>query len=217
MSISAKEEILGRIRKALVDVKDDNPEETKIEWRYKQPTPIEGDMIDYFLELVADYKADVERVKNADLPATLVKHLKDIDAKSVILPSGLEESWRKAIVDAGFDVREDDNLTARELNEIDAVVTAAAVGVANTGTFAMDHRPDQGRRALTLVPDAHICVVRADQVVSNTPEAIARLKPSVDDGQPITFVAGPSATSDIKLSRVEGVHGPRTLHVIVAE
>lgn len=217
MSISAKEEILGRIRRSLVDVRDSDPEESKIEWAYKQPTPIEGDMIDYFLELVADYKADVERVKNADLPETIVKHLKDIGAKSVILPEGLDEAWRKAIVDAGFDVRADDNLTARELNEIDAVVTASAVGVANTGTFAMDHRADQGRRALTLVPDAHICVVRADQVVSNTPEAIARLKTSVDDGQPITFVAGPSATSDIELSRVEGVHGPRTLHVIVAD
>ena len=217
MSISAKEEIFSRLHEALVDVTDENPEESPITWQYGQPSGIPGDIVDYFLQLVADYKAEVERVAVADLPATIVRHLRDIGAKSVILPAGLDSSWRAAIEAGDFDVRDDDNLTARELNEIDAVVTAAAVGVANTGTFAMDHRPDQGRRALTLVPDAHICVVRADQVVSNTPEAIARLQASIKDRQPITFVAGPSATSDIELSRVEGVHGPRILHVIVVD
>nr|WP_076389373.1 LUD domain-containing protein [Vaginimicrobium propionicum] len=214
---TAKEEIFSRIRKALVDVKDSDPAEAEIGWQYKQPTKLDGDIVDIFLELVADYKAEVERVKAADLPGAIVAHLKQIGAGSVLLPDGVDESWRQAIEQAGFDIRKDDNLTARQLNEIDAVVTAAAVGVANTGTFALDHRPDQGRRALTLVPDAHICVLRADQVVSNTPEAIARLRASITDGQPLTFVAGPSATSDIELSRVEGVHGPRTLHVIVAD
>lgn len=214
---TAKEEIFSRIRKALVDVKDSDPAEAEIGWQYKQPTKLDGDIVEIFLELVADYKAEVERVKAADLPGAIVAHLKQIGAGSVLLPDGVDESWRQAIEQAGFDIRKDDNLTARQLNEIDAVVTAAAVGVANTGTFALDHRPDQGRRALTLVPDAHICVLRADQVVSNTPEAIARLRASITDGQPLTFVAGPSATSDIELSRVEGVHGPRTLHVIVAD
>ena len=214
---TAKEEIFSRIRKALVDVKDSDPAEAEIGWQYKQPTKLDGDIVDIFLELVADYKAEVERVKAADLPGAIVAHLKQIGAGSVLLPDGVDDSWRQAIEQAGFDIRKDDNLTARQLNEIDAVVTAAAVGVANTGTFALDHRPDQGRRALTLVPDAHICVLRADQVVSNTPEAIARLRASITDGQPLTFVAGPSATSDIELSRVEGVHGPRTLHVIVAD
>lgn len=214
---TAKEEIFSRIRKALVDVKDSDPAEAEIGWQYKQPTKLDGDIVDIFLELVADYKAEVERVKAVALPGTIVAHLKQIGAGSVLLPDGVDESWRQAIEQAGFDIRKDDNLTARQLNEIDVVVTAAAVGVANTGTFALDHRPDQGRRALTLVPDAHICVLRADQVVSNTPEAIARLRASITDGQPLTFVAGPSATSDIELSRVEGVHGPRTLHVIVAD
>lgn len=217
MSQSAKEEIFARIHEALADVVDDNPTEAAINWEYAQPTPVEGDLVDYFLELVADYKAEVERVPSVDLPETIVRHLREIGAKSVILPAGLESSWRAAIATAGFEVRDDADLSARELNEIDAVVTAGAVGVANTGTFALDHRLDQGRRALTLVPDAHICVLRADQVVSNTPQAIARLRASVGDGQPLTFVAGPSATSDIELSRVEGVHGPRTLHVIVAD
>ena len=95
------------------------------------------------------------------------------------------------------------------------MLTAAAVGIAETGTFVLDHHDDQGRRALTLVPDRHVCVVRADQVVTDVPEAVVRLREAVEAGRPLTWVSGPSATSDIELSRVEGVHGPRSLHVLV--
>ena len=117
----------------------------------------------------------------------------------------------------GVEVIEDSALTPLQLNEIDAVVTACAVGVAETGTIVLDHADDQGRRALSLVPDIHVCVVAADQVVSDVPEAITRLGDAATSRRPMTFISGPSATSDIELSRVEGVHGPRTLHVIVTE
>ena len=216
--VTAKEEIFARIRAALADVADPDPAETAIPWSYGLSTNVD-DPVSLFLERVEDYKADVARVPAVDVPATIVAHLQDLEVRSVVLPAGLDASWRDAIVAAGFEVVSDDPmLTPSELDKIDAVVTAVAVGVAETGTFVMDHRADQGRRALTLVPDRHICVVRADQVVTDMPEAIARLKPSVaGDGQPLTFVSGPSATSDIELSRVEGVHGPRVLHVIVSE
>ena len=103
----------------------------------------------------------------------------------------------------------------QQLDELDGSLTACAVAVAETGTFVLDGGPGQGRRALTLVPDLHICVVREDQVVALVPEAVRRLEESVRSGRPLTFVAGPSATSDIELDRVEGVHGPRVLHVVV--
>lgn len=97
------------------------------------------------------------------------------------------------------------------------MVTGARVGIAETGTIVLDHAADQGRRALSLIPDVHVCVVGLDQVVSDVPEAVARLQASSDQGQPLTWISGPSATSDIELIRVEGVHGPRTLHVILVE
>jgi L-lactate dehydrogenase complex protein LldG len=110
---------------------------------------------------------------------------------------------------------EDASLSVPELDALDGALTGCAIGIAEVGAFVLDGGPGQGRRALSLVPDLHICVVREDQVVGLVPEAVRKLEESVRAGRPLTFVAGPSATSDIELDRVEGVHGPRTLHVVV--
>ena len=129
-----------------------------------------------------------------------------------------EDGGREAIEGAGFDARVDDpQLSKKDLNDTDAVVTGAACGIADTGSIVLTHVEDQGRRAITLVPDRHVCVVKASQVVSDVPEAIQIVKPAVHEGQPLTFISGGSATSDIELSRVDGVHGPRRLYVIVVD
>ncbi|MBV8349154.1 MAG: LUD domain-containing protein, partial [Mycolicibacterium sp.] len=142
-----------------------------------------------------------------------------LDASGVrrlIAPDGLCPEWLGAARDAGIETIPDTGpRSAADLDGIDAVVTAAAVGIASTGTIVLDHGPDQGRRALTLVPDLHVCVIRDDQLLADVPEAVARLQTSVTDGRPLTWISGPSATSDIELDRVEGVHGPRKLHIVL--
>ncbi|MEL4504678.1 lactate utilization protein C [Luteococcus sp. H138] len=217
--MNAKDEILRRVRTALADVPaGDAATDTPVVWTYEQPTAMD-DVIGRFCERVADYKATVVRVggSDAEIAQAVVDGLKAIGVKDAILPSGIPEGWRAAVEAAGIAVvRDEPSLTHDQLNAAGAVVTGARVGAAESGTIMLDHADDQGRRALSLVPDAHICVVRTDQVVSDIPEAVGRLQGSVKERRPITWISGPSATSDIELSRVEGVHGPRTLYVIVA-
>lgn len=216
--MSAREVILGRIREALSDVVQPDPAlDVPIPWEYGRPTPM-PDILERFVEMVVDYKATVRRVPAAEVPATITALLKEKGVGSMVVPAGIDEAWRKAVAEAGVTVREDDPpLSHQELNATDGVLTASVVSIAETGTIVLDHGPDQGRRALSLVPDLHLCVVRADQVVSDVPEAVGRLAASIGAGRPLTWISGGSATSDIELNRVEGVHGPRTLLVILAE
>lgn len=215
---TAKEDILRRIREATRDVTESDPAlDTPIEWTYGQPlaTP---DVLADFVEKVEDYRATVVRVPADRVGVAVVEGLRALGAASVVLPAGLDTDWRQAIESSGIAVHADEpQLTAAELNGIDAVVTASAVSMADSGTIALDHGPDQGRRALTLVPDRHVCVVRSDSVVSDVPEGIVALAPAIRNGNPVTWISGGSATSDIELSRVEGVHGPRHLYVVLAE
>jgi L-lactate dehydrogenase complex protein LldG len=158
----------------------------------------EGD-VDLFCKRVADYVANVHRVTGlADVP---------VSARVVVAP-GLAADFPRAVEDGP-------HIPPAELDGFDAALTGCALAIAETGTIVLDGGPRSGRRALTLVPDHHLCVVRAEQIVASVPEAIAELADAARDGRPITFVSGPSATSDIELERVEGVHGPRRLDVFV--
>ena len=127
------------------------------------------------------------------------------------LAPGIPDAWRPS----GIDLIVDDALSAQRLDELDGVITGSAVGIAESGTIVLDGAPDQGRRALTLVPDLHLCVIDGARVVASLPEAMELLTGSIAAGRPITFISGPSATSDIELRRVQGVHGPRRLEVII--
>ena len=196
---SARDEILGRVRSALAGV-EPTPEPVVAPRAVHDPPRSHAQVVDLFAERVADYRAAVDRVA----PADLARH-------RVVVPSGLDGVLRAAVSHPVVD----EELSAAELDTVDAVLTTACVGIAETGTIVLDHGPGQGRRALTLVPDRHVCVVHADQVVPNVPDAMARLATSVARGRPLTWVSGPSATSDIELTRVEGVHGPRVLHVVL--
>ncbi|MXP24222.1 lactate utilization protein C [Gordonia sp. HNM0687] len=209
--MNAREEILGRVRAALDDVPDPNPAETTVDWTYGQAVDT-GDLspVDRFAERVADYRAAVEQVAEPDLAAAVAAAL-----ASVRGPILADDTVRRRLGSSSLEWLDDAQLSADDLDAAGAVVTTAAVGIANTGTIVLDHGAGQGRRAVSLVPDVHLCIIDAAQVVSDVPEAVAHL---IDHGvqhRPQTWISGPSATSDIELDRVEGVHGPRTLHVII--
>ena len=158
------------------------------------------------LPLPESYRAVVVRCGPDDVAERVREGL--ASAQTVVVPRGFPPEWWPE----GFDrVADEPPLSADDLDAVDAVVTTAALGIAVTGTIVLDHGPGQGRRALSLVPDRHVCVVTADQVVPDVPDAVRGLDPV----RPQTWISGPSATSDIELDRVEGVHGPRNLHVIV--
>jgi L-lactate dehydrogenase complex protein LldG len=199
----ARTDILGRIRRSLLDRPDNAP----VPRDYDLTRPVD-DLPGLFAERVADYRAQVRRVTVRRLPAMIGTVLGERNANSVVVPADLPASWCVN----GFDWQIDDPaLPVETLDQADGVLTGCAVAIAETGTIVLDAGTTQGRRALTLVPDYHLCVVRAKQIVATVPEALAALDPV----RPLTFISGPSATSDIELNRVEGVHGPRTLEVLL--
>jgi L-lactate dehydrogenase complex protein LldG len=201
----ARSVVLGRIRRALAD----RPAATEIPRSYDTSRPL-GDLVELAAERIADYRAEVHRVALSDVPAKIASLLMARGATRMVGPVDLPPSWQ---VDAAEWLIDSPALSIDQLDGADGVLTGCAVAIAETGTIVLDGGETQGRRALTLVPDYHLCVVRTDQIVGIVPEALARLEPT----RPLTFISGPSATSDIELDRVEGVHGPRTLHVIIAD
>ncbi|MFF7330164.1 LUD domain-containing protein [Streptomyces sp. NPDC008150] len=211
--MNSRDRILGRVRRALADVPaDDAPYERAVDRGYlREHGGLDAAAtVELLAENLADYRARVHRCTAAELPGVLGRLLAEHGATSVLVPSGLDAAWLAA-TDATRvpDVAES---TPAELDRVDSVVTGCAVAVAETGTIVLDGSAGQGRRRTTLVPDHHVCVVRVpDQVVSSVPQGLERLVPS----RPQTWISGPSATSDIELDRVEGVHGPRTLEVVL--
>jgi len=204
--MKAREEILGRIRSAHVATRDH-----QIRREYVHTRDL-SDPVDLFVERVEDYKATVIRTDPGNVAAAVAKSL--VGARRVVVPAGFKTSWQPGEIDI---VGDEPVLSSDDLDGVDAVLTSAVVGIAVTGTIVLDHTEGQGRRALTLVPDLHVCVITAQQIVGDVPEAIARLTSSVNAGHPLTWVSGPSATVDIELIRVHGVHGPRTLRVVLVE
>lgn len=160
---------------------------------------------------MADYRATVEVTTDPAAAATAA--LRDLGARRVVVAPDLPHELRPT----GVELVEDAGLAPTELDALDAVLTTCAVACADTGSIALDGGLGQGRRAIALVPDVHVCVVTAEQIVETVPELVAALADSVRAGRPIVLVSGPSATSDIELNRVEGVHGPRTLIVLIYE
>lgn len=194
--MTAREEMLARVRAAA------SGRPVSVPARASGPSRA-GD-VDLFVARVADYRAVVERCRVEEL-AEVIRRA--VGGRSVVAPHDLGIDVSGAVVDEA--------LSATDLDAVDTVVTRSALGIAETGTIVLDHAEGQGRRVISLVPDRHVCIVRAADVVADVPDAVQRLAPAVSSGRPLTWISGPSATSDIELDRVEGVHGPRDLHVIV--
>lgn len=203
----ARAEVLARIRSAL----GTDPHVPKVVREHQtrgEHAPGSAPLLELLQDRLVDYKAGVHLSTAEGLATTIAEVLQRVAPDGTLLvPTGLPHEWTD-----GRDVlRDDGTASIHELDSVAAVVTGCAAAIAETGTLVLDAGPDQGRRALTLVPDVHVCVVRAGQVVQTVPEGVARLDPH----RPQTWISGPSATSDIELQRVEGVHGPRTLEVVV--
>ncbi len=212
--MSSRDVVLGGIRRALADVpRGERPQDAVVARSYlrvhgeRDP----GRTADLLAANLADYRARVHRCGGPELPGVIGALLGARGARSVVVPRGVPAGWLPRMPEVEV-VPDSADLTPLQLDAVDTVLTGCAVAIAETGTLVLDGSPDQGRRAVTLVPDHHICVVRVpDQVVDSVPQALERLTPT----RPLTWISGPSATSDIELDRVEGVHGPRMLDVVL--
>ncbi|MGZ8693804.1 MAG: LutC/YkgG family protein [Gaiellaceae bacterium] len=200
--MTAREAILAAVRTATAGAVLPDPVRRDYS-RAGERTPSE--LLDLLSDRLVDYSATVRRAR----PAELRRAVDELAPGRVGVPAGLPIEWRPA------GAVEDHGLTPHELDALEGVVTGCAVAIAETGTLVLAGGPAEGRRALTLVPDMHLCIVRAEQVVESVPEAFEALRGLAR--RPLTFVSGPSATSDIELKRVEGVHGPRRLIVLLLE
>ncbi|MFF3209735.1 lactate utilization protein C [Streptomyces sp. NPDC002886] len=206
--MSAREQILARIRRALPEPRPD----TTIPRDY---LPVHGartpaETVDLLAANLAEYRATVHRVGEDGIAMLLTRLLAERGSESVLVPPGLPPHWMAAADPTRIHDRA--GSTPYQLDAVDSVVTGCALAIAETGTIVLDGGPEQGRRRITLIPDHHICVVRVpDQVVDSVPRAL----PLLDPTRALTWISGPSATSDIELDRVEGVHGPRTLEVVL--
>ncbi|PFG40307.1 L-lactate dehydrogenase complex protein LldG [Georgenia soli] len=213
--MDAREAILARVRDALGRSQTEPAPPVPRGYRaHSDVVPGSGEAVDLLVDRLVDYRANVHRCREAELADTLGDLLGDVG--SVVVPPGLPPEWVGAATAGGARTlldTADEPLPNAALDTAGAVLTAARVAIAETGTIVLDGEPDQGRRAITLVPDRHVCVLHARQVVATVPEAVAVL--GQHPHRPMTWVAGPSATSDIELIRVEGVHGPRTLDVVI--
>ncbi|MER6050546.1 LUD domain-containing protein [Streptomyces sp. NPDC001793] len=211
--MSSRDVVLARVRRALADVpRGEGPLDPPVPRDYLRVhgSRTTAETVELLAENLADYRAVVHRCAPGELPALIGRLLAERGARTVVAPTGLDPQWLSAAEVTVLPDRAGD--TARELDAVDSVVTGCALAVAETGTLVLDAGPDQGSRRITLVPDHHLCVVRVPgQVVGSVPEALPRLSPE----RPLTWISGPSATSDIELDRVEGVHGPRTLEVVL--
>ena len=208
---SAREDVLGRVRAALRDVPHgEQPGDVAVErgYRHSGEAPLNA-----FAERVSDYGADVRLASTENVRDVLASACAEHGAQRLAIPPGLPDALRPP----ALELLEDDVLSHASLDAVDGVITGCTTAIAETGTIALAGGPGEGRRALTLIPDLHLCVVAAERIVATVPEATAELAGAVRDRMPVTLISGPSATSDIELSRVEGVHGPRTLVVVIVE
>jgi L-lactate dehydrogenase complex protein LldG len=210
--VSARDEILARVRGALADGPAPAPPRRDYRTADAAPPPPAGELLDLLADRLLDYRALVRRCAAGEVAGTVAAALAGRGARSLLVPDGLPPEWLSGVADGVELVRDQPPLPAAALDRLDGVATACAVAIAETGTIVLDGGAGQGRRALSLVPDYHLVVVTAGQVVATVPQGVARLDPT----RPLTWISGPSATSDIELTRVEGVHGPRTLEVVLS-
>ena len=204
--------VLEAVRLALGDVPaPERPEDVDVPRDYQTSRP--GDPVELFAGRVSEYRGEVRRIDAAAIPATVRDICRAAQVTRLVVPPRIDQAW---LPDGGLEILPDGGMSALDLDGFGGVLTGCCLAIGETGTIVLDGGPASGRRAITLVPDLHICVVRTDQIVGSVPEAIERLHDAVAFARtPLTFVSGPSATSDIEFRRVEGVHGPRRLEVLL--
>ena len=214
--MSAREDVLARIAAAHAGTPQPDLAYQAVERRYRTTSDLDDDALtERLVDRLLDYKALVRHCSRDELPATIAAAVAERGADALVAPAGFDEEWLAALPGSvavhvdGFESAE--QLSVAELDGLDGVLTSCALAVAETGTLVLDGTAGQGRRVVSLIPDYHLCVVLPGQVVADVPQLVSRL----DLTRPTTMISGPSATSDIELNRVEGVHGPRTLEVVI--